>query len=177
MTTLLSIGDFSRMTYLSVKALRHYHDVGVLEPAQIDASSGYRFYLPNQVGMAPQAKWIAAKGCESSSCSLSSLTAAGEWLLAPRDAAGANPRPDLRPHVINNSWGTTLASSPEALDPNDPINIATRNAHDRNITVVFAAGNDGDVKFVIEILASQKSGGGGESGGSGDEGLGETAAG
>ena len=52
MTTLLSIGDFSRMTYLSVKALRHYHDVGVLEPAQIDASSGYRFYLPNQVGMA-----------------------------------------------------------------------------------------------------------------------------
>ena len=52
MTTLLSIGDFSRMTYLSVKALRHYHDVGVLEPAQIDASSGYRFYLPNQVGTA-----------------------------------------------------------------------------------------------------------------------------
>ena len=28
MTTKLSIGDFSRMTYLSVKALRHYHDVG-----------------------------------------------------------------------------------------------------------------------------------------------------
>jgi len=52
MTTLLSIGDFSRMTYLSVKALRHYHDVGVLEPASIDQSTGYRFYLPNQVGMA-----------------------------------------------------------------------------------------------------------------------------
>src|SRR5918911_708638 len=30
MTTRLSIGDFSRMTYLSVKALRHYHDVGVI---------------------------------------------------------------------------------------------------------------------------------------------------
>src|SRR3954454_15212509 len=52
MTTKLSIGDFSRMTYLSVKALRHYHDVGVLEPAEIDPSSGYRFYLPSQVGMA-----------------------------------------------------------------------------------------------------------------------------
>jgi DNA-binding transcriptional MerR regulator len=52
MTTKLSIGDFSRMTYLSVKALRHYHDVGVLEPAQIDPSSGYRSYLPNQVGVA-----------------------------------------------------------------------------------------------------------------------------
>ncbi|HVT20485.1 MAG TPA: MerR family transcriptional regulator [Mycobacteriales bacterium] len=48
----LSIGDFSRMTYLSVKALRHYHDVGVLEPAEVDPSSGYRFYLPSQVGLA-----------------------------------------------------------------------------------------------------------------------------
>src|ERR687885_595633 len=52
MTTRLSIGDFSRMTYLSVKALRHYHDIGVLEPAEIDASSGYRFYAPSQVGVA-----------------------------------------------------------------------------------------------------------------------------
>ena len=51
-TTKLSIGDFSRMTYLSVKTLRHYHDVGVLEPAEIDPSSGYRFYLPSQVGVA-----------------------------------------------------------------------------------------------------------------------------
>src|SRR6476469_9627456 len=52
MTTQLSIGDFSRMTYLSVKALRHYHDIGVLEPAEIDPASGYRFYLPSQVGLA-----------------------------------------------------------------------------------------------------------------------------
>lgn len=52
MTTKLSIGDFSRMTYLSVKALRHYHEVGVLEPAEIDPASGYRFYLPSQVGLA-----------------------------------------------------------------------------------------------------------------------------
>lgn len=51
-TAKLSIGDFSRMTYLSVKALRHYHDVGVLAPAEIDPSSGYRFYLPSQVGLA-----------------------------------------------------------------------------------------------------------------------------
>jgi len=45
----LAIGDFSRMTHLSVKALRHYHDVGLLEPAEIDPSSGYRFYAPAQV--------------------------------------------------------------------------------------------------------------------------------
>jgi len=48
----LSIGEFSKMTYLSVKALRHYHDVGLLEPASIDPSNGYRFYEPDQVATA-----------------------------------------------------------------------------------------------------------------------------
>jgi DNA-binding transcriptional MerR regulator len=47
--TLLNIGEFSRMTHLSVKALRHYHDVGVLEPAAIDPHSGYRSYAAEQV--------------------------------------------------------------------------------------------------------------------------------
>jgi len=45
----LSIGEFSRMTHLSVKALRHYHDLGVLEPAAIDPFTGYRSYDADQV--------------------------------------------------------------------------------------------------------------------------------
>jgi DNA-binding transcriptional MerR regulator/effector-binding domain-containing protein len=45
----LTIGDFSRMTLVSIKALRHYHEVGLLTPAVIDPSSGYRFYEPGQV--------------------------------------------------------------------------------------------------------------------------------
>ena len=49
MTVRLTIGEFSKMTYLSVKALRHYHDVGLLEPAGIDPSSGYRHYGTDQV--------------------------------------------------------------------------------------------------------------------------------
>jgi subtilisin family serine protease len=60
---------------------------------------------PNQIGVAPHARWIAAKGCEDVSCSLAALLASGEWMLAPTDLAGGNPRPDLRPHVVNNSWG------------------------------------------------------------------------
>ncbi|HWA73183.1 MAG TPA: S8 family serine peptidase [Polyangiaceae bacterium] len=59
----------------------------------------------NQVGVAPHARWIAAKGCEFNSCSLESLLAAAEWVLAPTDLSGQNPRPDLRPHIVNNSWG------------------------------------------------------------------------
>ena len=48
----IAIGDFSRMTHLSIKALRHYHDLGVLVPAEVDPSSGYRFYLVDQVPIA-----------------------------------------------------------------------------------------------------------------------------
>jgi DNA-binding transcriptional MerR regulator/effector-binding domain-containing protein len=49
---LLTIGEFSKMTYLSVKALRHYHDVGLLAPAAVDPVTGYRRYGADQVGTA-----------------------------------------------------------------------------------------------------------------------------
>lgn len=58
----LGIGDFSRMTYLSVKALRHYHDVGVLEPVEVDPSTGYRFYAPTQVGLAQMVRRLRDLG-------------------------------------------------------------------------------------------------------------------
>ncbi|MEW5808223.1 MAG: MerR family transcriptional regulator [Actinomycetota bacterium] len=45
----VSIGDFAVMTTLSRKALRHYHDIGILEPAHVDAHTGYRFYDTSQV--------------------------------------------------------------------------------------------------------------------------------
>jgi DNA-binding transcriptional MerR regulator len=48
-SALVSIGDFSRMTFLSVKALRHYHEVGLLPPAEIDPDTGYRRYELAQV--------------------------------------------------------------------------------------------------------------------------------
>lgn len=61
----------------------------------------------NKIGVAPGAKWIAAKGCESNSCSEASLLASGQWIVAPTDLNGQNPRPDLAPHIVNNSWGGT----------------------------------------------------------------------
>lgn len=49
MSAALSIGEFSRLTHLSVKALRHYHDLGLLEPATVDPGSGYRRYRLDQL--------------------------------------------------------------------------------------------------------------------------------
>lgn len=45
----LSIGDFSRITHLSVKTLRRYHEAGLLTPAQVDPGTGYRYYSTAQV--------------------------------------------------------------------------------------------------------------------------------
>jgi subtilisin family serine protease len=59
----------------------------------------------NQIGVAPRAHWIAAKGCEDNSCSLSALMSSGQWMLAPTKTDGSVPRPDLRPQAVNNSWG------------------------------------------------------------------------
>jgi DNA-binding transcriptional MerR regulator/effector-binding domain-containing protein len=47
----LSIGDFAKMTYLSIKSLRRYHDMGLLVPAEIDPASGYRYYEADQVAV------------------------------------------------------------------------------------------------------------------------------
>jgi effector-binding domain-containing protein len=49
---LLPIGRFSKATRLSVKALRHYDELGLLRPAFVDPSSGYRYYRPAQANHA-----------------------------------------------------------------------------------------------------------------------------
>jgi len=38
------IGDFSKISRLSIKTLRYYHECGLLEPKRIEQDSGYRFY-------------------------------------------------------------------------------------------------------------------------------------
>jgi len=49
---LVPIGRFSEMSRLSVKALRLYDENGLLPPAHIDPSSGYRYYELGQANRA-----------------------------------------------------------------------------------------------------------------------------
>jgi DNA-binding transcriptional MerR regulator len=51
-TQLMPIGRFSRLTGLTVKALRHYDELGLLRPASVDRDTGYRFYAAAQVPIA-----------------------------------------------------------------------------------------------------------------------------
>ena len=46
---MLTIGDFAQITHLSRKTLRHYHEAGLLQPEQVDAETGYRYYSTAQI--------------------------------------------------------------------------------------------------------------------------------
>jgi DNA-binding transcriptional MerR regulator len=50
--TLLAIGRFARATGLSIGALRHYDEIGLLGPAVVDAATGYRYYRADQMDAA-----------------------------------------------------------------------------------------------------------------------------
>ncbi|MBE1876668.1 S8 family serine peptidase [Myceligenerans pegani] len=60
----------------------------------------------NQVGVAPDAEWIATNGC-CEETGFQTLLDSGWWLLAPTDRNGENPDVSRRPHVVNNSWGSS----------------------------------------------------------------------
>jgi subtilisin family serine protease len=87
-------------------------------------------------GVAPGARWIAAKGCETLFCSVGALLAAGEWIVAPTDRTGENPRPDLAPDVVNNSWGGAVGFDPWYSEVVQAWVAA-------GIFPAFSAGNDG----------------------------------
>ncbi|MFC7455656.1 MerR family transcriptional regulator [Brachybacterium sp. GCM10030267] len=45
----LSIGEFARLTHLSVRTLRRYHEAELLVPAHVDELTGYRYYNADQI--------------------------------------------------------------------------------------------------------------------------------
>ncbi len=89
-------------------------------------------------GVAPGAKLIGA-GLGAGLFVINGL-AAWEWALTNQY------RYNIR--VISNSYGGS-----GAYDPSEPITIASKMAHDRNIAVVFAAGNDGPTKDTYNVYA------------------------
>lgn len=109
-------------------------------------------------GVAPGAKLIGLQAGSDAGLSTFAIVQALDYALVNQF------RYNIR--VCNNSYGTTLADYP--YDPNDPVNTATRMMHDRNITVVFAAGNDGDAPdminpfsvapWVVSVAAGEKQG-------------------
>ena len=46
---MLKIGEFSKLSRISIRMLRHYDEIGLLKPAYIDPDSGYRYYAEHQL--------------------------------------------------------------------------------------------------------------------------------
>lgn len=46
---MLKIGDFSKLTRVSIRMLRHYDEIGLLKPVEIDPFTGYRYYSERQL--------------------------------------------------------------------------------------------------------------------------------
>lgn len=78
---------------------QHGHGTHTMGTIVGDAGTG------NRIGVAPGARWIAAQGFLGAAAVSGDLMACAEWVLAPTDLSGNNPRPDLRPDIVNNSWG------------------------------------------------------------------------
>ena len=54
---MLKIGEFSKLSRVSVRMLRHYDEIGLLKPAETDRFTDYRYYTEDQL---PTAGRIAA---------------------------------------------------------------------------------------------------------------------
>lgn len=59
---MFKIGDFSKITNLTVRALHHYEEFGLLQPAKIDEGSNYRYYSAKQLETVNQIKLLQQVG-------------------------------------------------------------------------------------------------------------------
>ncbi|OAB47324.1 MerR family transcriptional regulator [Paenibacillus antarcticus] len=56
------IGDFSKLSRISIRMLRHYHDVGLLIPDHTDDFTGYRYYHAAQLMVANRIQVLKGMG-------------------------------------------------------------------------------------------------------------------
>lgn len=59
---MLKIGDFSKLTQISIRMLRYYDEFGLLKPASVDEFTGYRYYSVNQLAVANKISSLKAMG-------------------------------------------------------------------------------------------------------------------
>jgi subtilisin family serine protease len=98
--------------------------------------------LENQIGMAPGAQWMACRNMDQGFGMPSTYIECFEFFLAPF-AMNANPqtegRPEMAPHVVNNSWGCPKSEGCTG----DEILPALQAMKAAGIMVVVSAGNSG----------------------------------
>lgn len=87
------IGQFSRMTLLSARRLRHYEAIGLFSPSSVDPFTGYRYYTEAEILPATAVRRLREAGL-----SLEGIAAALPAILAGDDAVW---RPVLQAHLAS----------------------------------------------------------------------------
>lgn len=59
---MLKIGDFSKLSRISIRMLRHYDEIGLLHPDCVDDFTGYRYYTESQLPLAGQIQTLKSLG-------------------------------------------------------------------------------------------------------------------
>lgn len=118
---LMSIGEFSSRSRLSVRMLRHYGDHGILVPAEVDPASGYRRYAQEQLAEAAHVRRLRDVGFTVSAIAV---------LLAARGTESYRQALDLQRQAL----GTELRAARERLALIDQL-LDTEGSTMSNITV------------------------------------------
>ena len=59
---MLKIGDFSKLSRISIRMLRHYDEIGILHPECVDDFTGYRYYSEAQLPLAGRIQALKSLG-------------------------------------------------------------------------------------------------------------------
>lgn len=96
----------------------------------------------NEIGVAPDAKWIGCRNMERGWGQPSTYIECFEWFLAPTDTNELNPDASMAPDVINNSWYCPASEGCDASNYST-MEDAVNNLRNAGIVVVVSAGNSG----------------------------------
>jgi serine protease AprX len=108
------------------------HTVGTMVGRGVDRAG-----QKNEIGMAPDAKWIACRNMAHGLGVIPTYFECMQWFIAPTKVDGTGADPSKAPDVVNNSWGCVEVCPPPALQD------ALRASRAAGIFYAVSAGNDG----------------------------------
>ncbi|MEU6083016.1 MerR family transcriptional regulator [Streptomyces sp. NPDC047108] len=143
---LLTIGVFARAARLSPKALRLYDELGLLTPARVDPSSGYRLYDPAQLERARLVAWLRRLGMPLARiravCDAAPGAAAAEvrsyWAQIESDTVA---RRDLAAFLIDHLSGKDTTMTSDAIT-HGTTNALTATGSRPAFAIRYAAASD-----------------------------------